>query len=139
VLLGRSASLSRAFFGASTRIQLNLAAQVRGLATTSEQALVAGLAWSAVAVGVALLLVLAGSLSTLRTVTGPLRRLAATVRRLTSGDHVARAVVAGSAEVREVARAVNTQADEAGLLRAEEAESGRLRSGSASTWPPPTC
>ena len=70
----------------------------------------------------AVLLALAGSLSTLGTITRPLRALSATVRRLTSGDHAARAPVFGSAEVREVAQAVNTQADESDRLREQEAE-----------------
>ena len=74
-----------------------------------------------------MLLVLAGSLSTLRTVTGPLRNLTVTVRRLTTGDHAARAALTGSAEVREVAQAVNAQANEADQFRAREAESDRLR------------
>ena len=76
---------------------------------------------------IAVLLVLAGSLSTLRTVTRPLRNLTVTVRRLTTGDHAARAAVTGSAEVREVAQAVNAQANEADQFRAREAESDRLR------------
>jgi signal transduction histidine kinase/HAMP domain-containing protein len=82
---------------------------------------------AAAALGVAALLVLAGSLSTVWTITRPLRALTATVRRLTAGDLAARAAVSGSAEVREVAQSVNAQADEADRLRAQEAESGRLR------------
>ena len=70
---------------------------------------------------------LAASLSTLRTVTWPLQRLSATVRRLTAGDDAARAAVIGSAEVREVAQAINLQADESSRLRAQEAENNRLR------------
>jgi two-component system, OmpR family, phosphate regulon sensor histidine kinase PhoR len=49
------------------------------------------------------------------------------VRRLTSGDYAARAAVTGSAEVREVALVVNTQADESDRLRQQEAQSNRLR------------
>jgi len=126
-LLGRSAGLTQVFFAANVRMQVSLTARVRLLSSSGLRALSTGLAWSAAAVGVALLLVLAGSLSTLRTITRPLRGLTATVRRLTSGDHGARAVVTGSAEVREVARAVNTQADESDRLRQQEAESNRLR------------
>ena len=126
-LLGRSAGLTQMFFAANVRMQVSLTARVRLLSSSGLRALSTGLAWSAAAVGVALLLVLAGSLSTLRTITRPLRGLTATVRRLTSGDHGARAVVTGSAEVREVARAVNTQADESDRLRQQEAQSNRLR------------
>jgi signal transduction histidine kinase/CHASE3 domain sensor protein len=126
-LQGRSTALAREFFGANVRMQERLHDQIERLNRGNKQALTAGLAWSAAAVGVAMLLVLAGSLSTLGTITRPLRGLTATVRRLTAGDRSARAVVTGSAEVREVAQAVNTQADEAARLRAREAESTRLR------------
>ena len=49
------------------------------------------------------------------------------MRRLTAGEHAARAAVAGSAEVRNVAQSVNALADESARLRAQEAESERLR------------
>ena len=68
-----------------------------------------------------------GSLSTVWTITRPLRALTATVRRLTAGDRSGRAAVTGSAEVREVARSVNAQADEADRLRGQQAEYNRLR------------
>ncbi len=126
-LLGQSAGLTQAFFGANVRMEQVLAAQVGRLTDTADRKLSAGTAWSGGAVAMAVLLVLAGSLGTLRTVTGPLRRLAVTVRRLTSGDNAARATVTGSAEVRAVAQAVNTQADESDRLRWQEAESVRLR------------
>jgi signal transduction histidine kinase/HAMP domain-containing protein len=76
---------------------------------------------------VAVLLVLAASLSTVYTITRPMRRITATVRRLTAGDYTARAPVTGSADVRQVAESINTQADESDRLRAAEAESNRLR------------
>jgi signal transduction histidine kinase/HAMP domain-containing protein len=126
--LARSvASVEGIFYPANSDMQEDVAADVRRLTKTSKDSLSTGLAWSGGALGVAVLLVLAGSLSTLGTITRPLRNLAATVRRLTSGDHAARAVVAGSAEVREVAQAVNTQADQSDRLRRQEAESNRLR------------
>jgi two-component system, OmpR family, phosphate regulon sensor histidine kinase PhoR len=126
-VLGQSAALTGAFIQANTQMQVSLTRQIGRLNTTSDRALVTGLAWSAAVVGLALVLVLAGSLSTLSTVARPLRGLAATVRRLTSGDYAARAAVAGSAEVREVARVVNAQADESDRLREQEAQSNRLR------------
>jgi signal transduction histidine kinase len=49
------------------------------------------------------------------------------VRRLTAGDYTARAPVTGSAEVRQVAESINTQAAESQRLRAAEVESNRLR------------
>jgi signal transduction histidine kinase/HAMP domain-containing protein len=126
-LLGQSAALTGTFFQTGVEMQIRMAGQIARLTTASDQALVSGLAWSAAVVGVALVLVLAGSLSTLGTVARPLRGLAATVRRLTSGDYAVRAAVTGSAEVREVAQVVNTQADESDRLREQEAQSDRLR------------
>ncbi|MDX6395885.1 MAG: hypothetical protein QOJ73_6948, partial [Streptosporangiaceae bacterium] len=124
--LGQSAALTGAFFQAGVGLQVQMAGQIAMLTRSSDRALVAGLAWSAAVVGMALVLVLAGSLSTLGTVARPLRGLAATVRRLTSGDYAARAAVTGSAEVREVAQVVNAQADESDRLRGQEAQSNRL-------------
>jgi len=98
-----------------------------GVTDRSADSLRVGLAWGAGALGIALLLVLAASLSTLWTITRPLHALTATVRRLTAGDRSARAAVTGSAEVREVARSINAQADEADRLREEQAEYNRLR------------
>lgn len=126
-LLGTSTALAGVFYAANIRTQERLHGQVQRLTVSGQESLSTGLAWSAAALGVALLLVLAASLSTLGTVTRPLHRLAATVHRRTAGDHAARAALAGAAEVREVARAVNIQADEADRLRAEEADSNRLR------------
>jgi signal transduction histidine kinase/HAMP domain-containing protein len=126
-VLGQSAGLTGAFLQANILMQEHLHDQIARLDRASKGALVTGLAWSAAVVGLALVLVLAGSLSTLGTVARPLRGLAATVRRLTSGDYAARAAVTGSAEVREVAQVVNTQADESDRLREQEAQSNRLR------------
>ena len=126
-VLGQSAALTGAFVKANTEMQVSLARQIARLTSAGNRALVTGLAWSAAVVGAVLVLVLAGSLSTLGTVARPLRGLAATVRRLTSGDYAARAAVTGSAEVREVAQVVNTQADESDRLREQEAQSNRLR------------
>ncbi|MBO0774417.1 MAG: GAF domain-containing protein, partial [Actinobacteria bacterium] len=119
--------IGAAFFRANEAFQRDLAAQRRRLTSERESALGTGLAWSAAAVGVAVALLLAASLGTLHRINGPLRGLTATVRRLTAGDHSARAEVGGSPEVREVARAVNAQADEADRLRAQERQSSQLR------------
>jgi two-component system phosphate regulon sensor histidine kinase PhoR len=126
-LVRRSARLARGLAAATARLQQGVSAGAGKLASSSRRAYVLGLAWTDGALAAAVLLVLAAALSTLFTVTRPLRRVAATVQRLTAGDHGARAPVAGTAEVRAVAQSVNAQADEAGRLRAAEAESGRLR------------
>jgi two-component system, OmpR family, phosphate regulon sensor histidine kinase PhoR len=126
-LLGRSARLGTAFARAAAATQQRLNASIDGLAAASRDRLEGRLAWSGAALVVAVLLVLAASLSTVYTITRPMRRITATVRRLTAGDHSARVLVTGSAEVRQVAESINTQADESDRLRAAEAESNRLR------------
>jgi signal transduction histidine kinase/HAMP domain-containing protein len=127
VLLGRSARLGTEFARATAATQQTLNDSISGLGAASRGRLEHRLAWSGAALAVAVLLVLAASLSTVYTVTRPMRRITATVRRLTAGDYSARAPVAGSAEVRQVAESINTQADESDRLRAAEAESNRLR------------
>ncbi len=82
---------------------------------------------ASVLAAVAALLGLAAAVFTLRGVTRPLRGLVAVLRRLTAGDHAARASVTGPAEIREVARSLNALADGGDRLRAQEAESARLR------------
>ncbi len=125
--LGRSAGLAHNFVAASITMQRRIHASVARLTGSTRHAFVVGLAWTGAALLVAVLLLLASSLSLLYTIARPLRSLAATVHRLTAGDYAARATVAGSAEVREVALSVNAQADEAGRLREHEAEGNRLR------------
>jgi signal transduction histidine kinase len=126
-LLARSLRFADGFAIATTTMQTRLYDGAGDLTTSSKQALGTGLAWSAAALAVAVLLVLAASLSTVYSITRPLRGVTATVRKLTVRDYSARAPVTGSAEVREVAESVNAQADESDRLRAQEAESTRLR------------
>ena len=126
-LLGRSARLGTAFARATAATQQRLNASLNELAAASRDRLEGRLAWSGAALAVAVLLVLAASLSTVYTITRPMRRITATVHRLTAGDYTARVLVTGSAEVRQVAESINTQADESDRLRAAEAESNRLR------------
>jgi len=126
-LLRRSARLGAAFSRAAAATQQRLDANISRLAAASNERLEGRLAWSGAALGVAVLLVLAASLSTVYTITRPMRRITATLRRLTAGDYTARAPVTGSAEVRHVARSINTQADESQRLRAAEVENNRLR------------
>ncbi len=126
-ILRKSALLGAGFARANAATQQRLDASIRELATVSQSRLAGRLAWSGIALLVAVLLVLAGSLSTVYTITRPMRRITATVHRLTAGDYSARVPVTGSAEVRQVAESINTQADESDRLRAAEAESNRLR------------
>jgi two-component system, OmpR family, phosphate regulon sensor histidine kinase PhoR len=126
-LMTKSSVLAQEFAADDGAVRARVEALITQQTMGGNRGLETGLAWAGAALGVAVLLVLAGSLSTLRTITGPLRELTGTVRRLTTGDHAARAAVSGSPEVREVAQAVNTQADEADRFRGQEAENNRLR------------
>jgi two-component system, OmpR family, phosphate regulon sensor histidine kinase PhoR len=128
LLFAQSNQLSGVFLVALTSALNVLNGDIERQTSGSKNALRIGLVWSSAALGAAVLLVLVLSLSMLFTVTRPLRAIAATVRRLTEGDHAARAELTGTAEVREVAQSVNYQADEAQRLRAEE---GRLRAREA--------
>ncbi|HEY6279131.1 MAG TPA: ATP-binding protein [Streptosporangiaceae bacterium] len=62
------------------------------------------------------------------TVSRPVGKLASTVHRLARGDLAARADVAGSARVRDLARSVNALAEQSDHLRLREQESTRLAS-----------
>ncbi|HEY6279130.1 MAG TPA: ATP-binding protein [Streptosporangiaceae bacterium] len=122
-----TALTARGFYRASAVVRGYLAAQAGQITQGGQDDLTASFGWDGGALAVAVLLVLVASLSTLRAVTRPLRRLADTVRAMTAGDDRARAEVTGSAEVREVARAVNAQADERDRRRADKAVTSRLR------------
>jgi two-component system, OmpR family, phosphate regulon sensor histidine kinase PhoR len=126
-LLGRASTLGTSFLTAYTAAEQRLHDNIAFLTQRSKHALATGLVLGSIAMGIAVLLVLATSLSTLYTVTRPLRRLTGTVGRLTAGEHEARAELTGSAEVREVAQSINTLATESERLRDQEARSNRLR------------
>lgn len=119
--------IAGSFYAANSRLQADLAADARQLTAANTHAVSVGVAWSAAAIAVAVALVLMVSVTAIRGITRPLRGLTATVRRLTSGEHAARANIAGSAEVREVAESVNTMANENDRLRGQEQEHARLR------------
>ncbi|MEV5436204.1 ATP-binding protein [Streptomyces sp. NPDC052682] len=92
---------------------------------------------STVAIGILLaaggVLALFTAVHTTRALTGPLQSTAATLGRLASGEHSARAREAGPSEIRAVARAVNALADESGRLRAVEQERRRLSQAARET------
>jgi hypothetical protein len=84
ILFGRAGRFGVDFLTATTEILGRLHNNIERLTTSSKQALRTSLVWSAVALGVALLLILASSLSTVYTVTRPLparRRRAPECRR----------------------------------------------------------
>jgi two-component system phosphate regulon sensor histidine kinase PhoR len=126
-LASGTASIAGSFYAANSAMQERLAADIRRLTADSGHYLRVALAWSAAALAIAVTLVLAASLGTVRSITAPLRGLTATVGRLTSGDRAARVKVAGAAEVRAAAKSVNAMADESDRLRQQEQENARLR------------
>ncbi|WP_051713370.1 ATP-binding protein [Spirillospora albida] len=73
-------------------------------------------------------LLLAGftALRTYRVLLGPLGAMDRTLRRITAGDLGARAPTSGPVEIRTVATAINTMAEEAARLRRADAERARL-------------
>jgi signal transduction histidine kinase len=118
---------SERFKAANAAMAADVNGTVNRLIRQSKNALSVGLAWSAGGLAVAIGLGLAIATGTVRRTLGPLRRLTATVNRLTAGDHDARIQASGPAEIQDVARAVNALADESDQLRRAEAESNRLR------------
>jgi len=80
------------------------------------------------ALAAALLVAVGAALRTRRALVAPLSGVVAVVRRLSAGEHSARAaVLCGPEEVRAVARSINALADESDRLRAERAERTRLQ------------
>ena len=75
-----------------------------------------------VALGLAVLVGLASFWWLLRRLIRPLRRVTDAACRLASGDPSARVPLTGPAELRRLAGAINTQAEAAERLRAQEAE-----------------
>lgn len=126
-LASGTAGIAGGFYAANSELQDSVADDIKRLTAASKHSLSAGLAWSAAALAIAVALVLAASLSTVRSITAPLRGLTGTVGRLASGDHAARVKVTGTAEVREAAESVNAMADESDRVHRQEQESARLR------------
>ncbi len=101
-------------------------ASVRAI-TSGQQAVDRATAEAGVLALLAALLWLTAAVASIRNVTSPLRGLAGVLRRLAAGDHRARAMAAGPAEIQEAASSLNTVADESDRLREREAVSNRLR------------
>jgi signal transduction histidine kinase len=126
-LINAAAPVSVAFYAANDALAHTLTVRGRQLVADSRRSLASGLAWSGSLLLLAIGLTLASSLRTIRGITKPLRNLTSTLGRLAAGEHRARAEVAGPSEVREVARSVNTLADEGDRLRRADQEYSRLR------------
>jgi two-component system phosphate regulon sensor histidine kinase PhoR len=118
---------AKGFYQASDRLQARLEAEGAAAASSGERAVDHAATVASVFAIVAALLGLTAALAIIHGVTGPLRGLVAILRRLTAGDHAARAPETGPAEMREVAHSLNALADEGDRLRAHEAETSKLR------------
>ena len=114
------------FDAANAQMLTKLQAASQAALTSAQQVLTRTEVWSAILAALAVLLALLAAFGTIRSITKPLRSLTSTLRRLSTGDHAARAVLAGSLEAREVAQSVNALADETDRLRAAEEEHSRL-------------
>jgi signal transduction histidine kinase/CHASE3 domain sensor protein len=126
-LTDQASDSAQNFYRASDRLQARLEAESAVAVSSGAQAVDEAVTVASVFATVAALLGLVAALAIILGVTGPLRGLVAILRRLTAGDHGARAQVAGPTEMREVAQSLNALADESDRLRAQEAETSRLR------------
>jgi two-component system phosphate regulon sensor histidine kinase PhoR len=126
-LTNQAFASAHAFYLASDGLVARLAAESKAYVDGGKQAVDHTVLLAIIMTAVAALLGLVAAVAIIRSVTRPLRGLVAILRRLTAGDHAARASVAGPMEIREVARSLNALADEGDRLRVQEAESARLR------------
>jgi signal transduction histidine kinase/CHASE3 domain sensor protein len=118
---------ARRFYTANSQLEARLEAGNRAAVADGERAVNHAVFAASLFAVMAALLGLAAALAIIHGVTGPLRGLVTILRRLTAGDHTARAPETGPAEMREVARSLNALADEGDRLRAQEAETSKLR------------
>ena len=126
-LTDQSSVSARGFYLANAQEQARLRAASQAAAVSGARAVDHAVRYATVFAAIAALLGLAAALATIRGIIGPLRGLGAILRLLTAGDHTARAPVTGPAEIWEVAQSLNALADEGDRLRAQEAETSRLR------------
>ena len=111
----------RALFRSFTKSESDVAARQRQRAASSNSLV---LALALAAIGISTLLLLALSFGLHRTVVLPVRRLAATVSRLTHGDLSVRVTEGGAGEVGDLTRDFNVMADSLDAQR-DEVESQR--------------
>jgi two-component system phosphate regulon sensor histidine kinase PhoR len=126
-LTDQGSGSAQGFYQASDRLQARLEAEGAAAVSGGARAVDHAVTVASVFAAVAALLGLAVALAVIHGVTGPLRGLVAILRRLTAGDHAARAAESGPGEMREVAHSLNALADESDRLRAQEAETSKLR------------
>lgn len=119
-LYDRVGSASARFTAANERLQAGVARQSEELTAGARRSLGIGQAGATLALAIALLVPITGSLIIIYRLAYPLRRITGTVRRLAAGEHEARAgVPAGPAELKSLAQSVNFLAVENDRMRGD--------------------
>lgn len=125
-LFDQASASSDAFVRQNDRLQARLSAYSTAFIDKAQRTLGIGMVGTSVILAAGLMLpVLAFGLA-LRWTSAPLHGLTTTVRRQALGDHEARAVVGGPADVQELARSVNFLADEGDRLRSVREATTRI-------------
>ena len=132
-LTDQSSDSAKRFYQASDQLQARLAAESGSAVSSGARAVDHVVTVASAFATAAALLGLAVALAIIHGITGPLRGLVAVLRRLTAGDHGARAPQTGPSEMREVARSLNALADESDRLRTQELQTARLRAQETET------
>jgi signal transduction histidine kinase/CHASE3 domain sensor protein len=126
VLFDQASASSDAFVQQNDRLQSRLYAYSTVVIGRAQRTLGIGIVGTSVVLAAGLMLpVLAFGLA-LRWTSTPLHGLTTTVRRWAIGDHEARAVVGGPADVQQLARSVNFLADESDRLRSVREAATRI-------------
>ncbi|HEV2370710.1 MAG TPA: ATP-binding protein [Streptosporangiaceae bacterium] len=115
------------FYAATGRLEDQLLAEQRNAVGGNRNAVVTSVLGATAIALVLVLLALVVAAAAMVGILRPLRGFSAVLRRLTSGDHAARADVSGPTEIAEVATSLNELAEESDRLRAQEAEADRLK------------
>lgn len=114
------------FAGDNAAMQRSLAAESDVMAARSVRTLGIGSGGTAAVLVASLMLPVAAAAIALRWASRPLHNVTATIRDRAAGDHLVRAVPGGPGDIRELAEALNTMADESDRLRDAEQERAGL-------------
>jgi signal transduction histidine kinase/CHASE3 domain sensor protein len=126
-LTNQAYSYANAFYQTNQKLFTRLQRASTHSITSGQRAVDAAASVGGVLALIAVLLALLAAMTTVRGVTRPLHTLSSVLRRLTAGEHTARAAPGGPAEIVDVATSLNALADEADRLREQEEDSNRLR------------
>ena len=126
VLFDQASASADAFVRQNDRLESRLSAESTVFVGRAQRTLGIGLAGTSVILAVGLMLPVLAFGFALRWAMAPLHGLTTTVRRQALGDHEARAVTGGPADVQELARSVNFLADESDRLRSVREAATRI-------------